>query len=216
MRGADVLRGESIGRSHLVTEHIRRDHLVGHLGGHGLHQLHHRLRSLAEARQHERALRVTPLQEGVERPLHVVERRGEAAADELLVESRPAFDGDMAIVGRIEIIALAHVVGYAGYLLVHVGAVLPVVDVGIVAHEPVVRRPVLLPGGDEVEHVRPLPRAGILPDEPHPGVRIIRSLGNMLRLPGAAAGREGRSRQHEAGEHQENRSFLHFLLVLET
>ena len=51
--------------------------------------------------------------------------------------------------------------------------------VGIVADAPVLRSPVGLPGGDEVEHVRTLVRRAVLADVPHRGVGIVGRIGDV-------------------------------------
>jgi len=148
-----------------------------------LQQFHHGQTSLAEACDDERTSLVTLRLEKVEGRAHIFHRQAGALIDGILAVGHERLDGRMAIIRSIEPVARRHVGRHFLHLQVgHVGAVLGVPHVGVVAHLAVRCRPVVLPRRDHIENVGSRAVCVTVRRNPHRRVAVVRSLWDILAL----------------------------------
>ena len=117
----------------------------------------------------------------------IVQGQLHTLADGVLTLGDECFNGGVAIVRGVEIVAGPHIGGYAADFVGHMLAMDRIPHIGIVAGEAVGGgEPVFLPGGDEVEDVGSGAGGVAEGGEPHGGVGIVGRIRDMLG--GAAAG----------------------------
>ena len=185
--GADVATRGHVGLGHLVAQHVGGGQLAVGLVVDVLQQFHHGQTALAEACEDERARLVTLRLKEVEGRAHVIHRQTGTLIDGVLAVGHERLDGRVAIERRIEAVAGRHIGRHLLHLQVsHVGAVLWVPHVGVVAYLTIRSRPVVLPRRNNVEHVGSRAVRVAVCRNPHRGVAIVRSLWDipaLYRLP---------------------------------
>lgn len=130
-----------------------------------------------------------------------------SACNRVLVECRPAVEGDMAVERGVEIVAVGHIFGGCVHLYRHVVEVLLPCYVGIMADEAVGGGPVIFPCRRDIEYVGTVAGGVILICHPHLRVGIIGCDGDVgllfgqgdILLVGASCGKACRSEDKNEG-----------------
>ena len=146
-----------------------------------LQQFHNSQASLTEAREDERTRLVTLGLKEVESLADIAHRQAGTLIDGVLAVRHECLDGRVAIEGSEEAVARRHIGCHLlQFQVSHVGAMLWVPHIGIVADATVFCRPVVLPRRDHVEHIGSRAVRIAVGSHPHCRVRVIWSQGNVL------------------------------------
>ena len=176
-----------VGLGHLVAQDVGCSQLTVGLVVDVLQKFHYCQTALAEACDDERSRLVALRLEEVEGLAHIVHRQSGALIDGVLAVCHERLDGRVAIEGCEEPVAGRHIGRHLLHLQVgHVGAVLGVPHVGVVAYLAVCCRPVVLPRRNDVEHVGSRAVRVAVFHNPHRRVAIVRSqwhIQALYRLP---------------------------------